>query len=144
MGAGAPAGVPIREVSVFPKKFLLPGAAVLLAAAFLFFGPSYPRRASKLSPASVASIRSGITSKAQVQALLGPPQVVNHQVPVRQPPGTETLPVKYLASEIWMYWTRSEKRSWFRSRAAERLGYGVTLFFDERGTVLDCQVEAVK
>ncbi|HEY6006910.1 MAG TPA: hypothetical protein VIU40_01200, partial [Geobacteraceae bacterium] len=77
---------------MFPKKFLLPGAAVLLAAAFLFFGPSYPKRTSILSPAAVASIQSGITTKAQVRALLGPPQAVNHQVPVRQSPGAETLP----------------------------------------------------
>ncbi len=96
----------------------------------------------KISSVKVAAIRSGLT-KDQVRALLGDPQSLKTQVPVRQPPGVSPLPAKYTASEIWAFWSSNNTGSSlhlpFTARAPEKPPCTVIVYFDERGTVLDCQ-----
>jgi hypothetical protein len=139
----APTPAFLREVMVLSMKVLLPTLALLVVAGLLLVAPDYPRRAMRLSPTAVASIRNGITTKAQVQALLGPPQSVKLQAPVQQPPGVEALPTKYLASEVWGFWSEKEQRgSFFSPSAAKSSRYLVIIYFDGRGVVLDCQSEA--
>jgi outer membrane protein assembly factor BamE (lipoprotein component of BamABCDE complex) len=97
----------------------------------------------RLSPAMVASIRNGVTTKLQVRGLLGAPQSVKTQLPVQQPPGTEPLPVKYLASEIWAFWSdKKQSKPFFALGAAKTSRYLVIIYFDAQGVVLDCQSEA--
>ncbi len=101
-----------------------------------------PSAVSRLGPAAVSTIRNGITTKEQVRALLGAPQSTALQQPIRQPPGVETLPVKYTASEIWAYWTEVNPRHLFSISAPDKQErYLVVIYFDERGVVLDCQTE---
>ena len=96
----------------------------------------------RLSPIAVATIRSGITTKAQVRTLLGAPQSMDRQLPIRQPAGGEPLPVKYVASEIWEYSTTINPRHLLSASASDRQEkYFVVIYFDERGVVLDCETE---
>ncbi len=123
-------------------KFLFSILAVVIVGALLLAAPDYPRRSSRLSPTAVASIRNHITTKPQVQALLGPPQSVKRQVPLQQSAGAEPLPAKFAASEIWAFWSESKKGGSFFSRGPARSSrYLVIIYFDERGVVLDCQAE---
>ena len=124
-------------------KFLLSTLALLVVAVLLFFAPEYPRRAERLSPTAVASIRNGVTTKEQVRALLGPPQSVKLQTPVQQPPGVEALPAKDLASEVWGYWSERKQRGSFFSRGPAKVSrYLVIIYLDGRGVVIDCQTES--
>jgi len=106
-------------------------AALLLIA----YHPVYPTK--MLGPAAAATIRKGKTTKHQVQALLGTPQFVERQVPLRRTPETESLPAKYLASELWTYWTYSRHGS----ATAKPARFFIVVFFDTQGTVLDCETE---
>ena len=127
---------------MFSMKFLLSTLALLVVAVLLFFAPDYPRRAERLSPTAVASIRNGVTTKAQVRALLGPPQSVKLQEPVEQATGSDELPAKYLAREVWGYWSeRKQRGSFFTRGAAKASRYLVIIYFDGRGVAIDCQAE---
>lgn len=110
-------------------------AALLLIA----YHPVYPTR--KLGPAAAATIRKGKTTKYQVQALLGTPQLVERQVPLRRTPETESLPAKYLASELWTYWTYKRHGSATAKPGAKPARFFIVVFFDAQGTVLDCETE---
>lgn len=100
---------------------------------------------SRLTPAKAASIQKGITSKAQVRALIGEPQSIKTQVPVVQPAGTVDLPAKLTASEILAFWYKTERKPFVAlpriSEKPRESSYTVIIFFDSSGTVLDCQVE---
>ncbi len=97
----------------------------------------------EISAVKLAAIRSGITTKDQVRALFGAPQSSKTQLPVRQPPGI-SLPAKYTASEIWAFWTDTNNGSsihlpFFARHSAEKPPFTIIIYFDERGTVLDCE-----
>ncbi|HEX9078206.1 MAG TPA: hypothetical protein VF795_01380 [Desulfuromonadaceae bacterium] len=96
-----------------------------------------------ISAVKLAAIRNGMTTKDQVRTLLGDPQSSKMQVPVRQPQGVPPLPAKYIASEIWAFWSRSDKGPSFHlpfaPRSVEKPPCTVIIYFDERGTVLDCE-----
>ena len=120
------------------KRLLL---CTLFAAGLLLiaYRPVYPTK--KLGPAAAATIRKGKTTKYQVQALLGTPQAVEKQAPLRRTPVTESLPAKYLASEQWTYWTNSMHGSAAAKPGAKPARYVIVVFFDAQGTVLDCETE---
>ncbi|KAB0665613.1 hypothetical protein F6V25_07780 [Oryzomonas japonica] len=118
---------------------LLLGTMLIAIVLLLMYRPVFPTK--HLGPAAAAAIRKGTTNKAQVRALLGEPQSAERQVPLRQVPGTEPLPAKYTASEIWTYWTVSRHKS---SNAAPGTGpahFFIIVFFDARGMVLDCDTK---
>lgn len=99
---------------------------------------------TRLTPALVANIRAGVTTKEQVRALLGAPQSTKTQLPLSQPAGAASLPAKLTASEIWGFWRDRRKSSFprpFADAAAGTARYLVIVYFDDRGTVLDCQSE---
>ena len=108
-------------------------AAILLIA----YRPVYPTK--KLGPAAAAAIRTGKTTKYQVQALLGTPQFVVKQVPLRRTPETESLPAKFLASEQWTYWTYSRHGSATAKPGSTTSRFFIVVLFDDKGTVLDCE-----
>jgi hypothetical protein len=110
-------------------------AALLLIA----YHPVYPTK--NLGPAAAATIRKGKTTKYQVKALLGAPQLVARQVPLRRTPQTESLPAKYLASEQWTYWTYGKHGPATAKPGAGPARFFVVVFFDAQGTVLDCESE---
>ncbi|HEX8960898.1 MAG TPA: hypothetical protein VF775_04930 [Geobacteraceae bacterium] len=100
----------------------------------------------KLTPAAIAAIRKGTTTRDQVRLLLGAPQSTRTQTPITRPPGTMPLPVKYAAAEVWAFWSSRTEGSWFRlpfigSAAPKRSGRTLIIYFDPQGIVLDCQVE---
>jgi len=117
---------------------------LLLCMIFIFtlllviYRPVYPTK--QLGPAAAAAIRTGKTNKQQVHALLGAPQLMERQVPIRQPAGTEPLPAKYLASEIWTYRTSSRRGAANAASGARPFRYFIIVFFDARGLVLDCEI----
>ncbi len=120
----------------FPVKYLLFVLIILATVVLLAYAPIYPEK--RLGPMAAASIRNGVTTNHQVRALLGAPQSVARQIPMRQPDGSEPLPAKLVASEIWTYWTGTSHELPF---VGKRARYLVTVFLDERGIVLDCQTE---
>jgi len=120
-------------------KRLLLCMIVMFALLFVVYRPVYPTK--QLGPAAAATIRTGTTTKQQVHALLGTPQLAERQVPIRQPAGTEPLPAKYLASEIWTYRTYSRHGTANAAPGAKHSCYFIVVFFDARGTVLDCETE---
>jgi hypothetical protein len=120
------------------KRFLLGMIAISLLL-FVVYRPVYPTK--QLGPAAAAAIRKGTTTKQQVHALLGAPQLMERQVPIRQPAGIEPLPAKYLASEIWTYRTYSRHKTENAAPGAKLSYYFIIVFFDARGTVLDCETE---
>ncbi len=95
----------------------------------------------RLGPVAAATIRNGISTKFEVRALLGAPRTIERRVPVRQPVGTEPLPAKYTASEIWTFQTSEAQNSASLNPAMKHPRYIVVVFFDERGIVLDCRTE---
>lgn len=111
----------------------------VVALLFIAYRPVYPTK--KLGPAAAAAIRKGKTTKNQVQALLGTPQFVERQVPLRRTPETESLPAKYLASELWTYWTYSRHETANARPGAKPSRFYIIVFFDAQGTVLDCETE---
>ncbi len=116
---------------------------LFLGAGLLVSCGSGTRGANKgISAVKLAAIRNGVTTKEQVRTLFGDPQSSKTQAPVRQPPGTYPLPAKYTASEIWAFWSKSDKGPLlhlpFTARPAEKPPCTVIIYFDERGTVLDC------
>ncbi|MGD0586898.1 MAG: hypothetical protein ABSA86_14190 [Oryzomonas sp.] len=120
------------------KRLLL--CTVFVAALLLIaYRPVYPTK--KIGPAAAAAIRKGKTTKYQVQALLGTPQFVERQVPLRRTPEAESLPEKYLASEQWTYWTYSRHGSATAKPGAKPARFFIVVFFDTQGTVLDCETE---
>jgi hypothetical protein len=120
------------------KRLLL--STLFIAAVLLFvYRPVYPTK--HLGPTAAAAIRTGKTNKAQVRALLGEPQSIERQVPLRQTPGIEPLPAKYLASEIWTYWTVSKHRSSDAAPGTKPARFCVVVFFDAQGIALDCETE---
>ncbi len=97
---------------------------------------------TRISAGTLAAINKGATTKEQVRVLLGDPQSRKTQAPVRQLPGVTPLPAKYAASEIWAFWTDINKGSSFHlpfSSRAAKPPCTVIIYFDERGTVLDCE-----
>ena len=106
---------------------------------FVVYRPVYPTKHP--GPAAAATIRTGVTTKQQVHALLGTPQLMERQVPIRQPAGGEPLPAKYLASEIWTYRTYSRHKTESATPNAKPSCYFIVVFFDAQGTVLDCETE---
>ena len=120
-------------------RYFLLCLAFLVVLVLIVYGPVYP--AKRLGPMAAASIRNGITTSHQVHALLGTPQSVVRQVPMRQPPGSEPLPAKLVASEIWTYWTDTGREAMALPSLAKRSRYVVTVFFDARGIVVDCATE---
>jgi len=122
-------------------KHALP-CLTLLIALLTACGCSSAPGNKRLGPAAVSTIRNGITTKEQVRALLGAPQSMDRQLPIRQPAGGEPLPAKYTACEIWEYWTTINPRHLLSSSAPDRQEkYFVVIYFDERGVVLDCETE---
>ncbi len=100
----------------------------------------------KLTPASVTAMQKGITTKAQVIAMLGNPRSTKKQIPISQPPGVEPLAAKYTACEIWAFWTDGNKKSeislpFGKPDAPKHPGYMVIIYFDERGIVFDYETE---
>lgn len=116
-------------------KRLLSSLFLLFAGVLFVYGSGGATGKNRLGPVAVASIRNGITTKGEVRALLGKPQEIQMQVPVRQPPGAAPLPAKYAASEIW------ELSATGTTATAKKLRYFIVVYFDERGVVLDCQTE---
>ena len=102
---------------------------------------------NRLSPNVTASIRKGVTTKEQVLAILGAPQSTKTQRPILQPPGVERLQAKWTASEIWAFWKNSDRKPLFSlpfiSARREHSNFMVIIYFDERGVVLDSEVEDV-
>ena len=101
----------------------------------------------RLSPNVTASILKGVTTKEQVRAVLGAPQSTKTQRPIPQPPGVERLQAKWTASEIWAFWKNSDRKPLFSfpfiSARREHSSFMVIIYFDERGVVLDSEVEDV-
>ena len=126
-------------------KRALPFLTLLIVLLLTACGCTPAPSNNRLGPSAVSTIRNGITTKEQVRALLGAPQSTALQQPIRQPPGVETLPVKYTASEIWAYWTDVNPRHLFSISAPDKQErYLVVIYFDERGVVLDCQTEVTQ
>jgi hypothetical protein len=98
-----------------------------------------------LGPTAAAAIRNGHTTKAQVRALLGPPQTIETRTPIPLTAGTAPLPAKYTAAEIWVFSAVRNGRSTslpFDSSAKNgQPRYFVIVYFDGQGVVLDCQTE---
>lgn len=124
-------GVPELKRLLFCAVF---GAALLLVV----YRPAFPTK--HVGPAAAATIRKGKTTKQQVRALLGDPQDIERQVPIRQTSGTELLTARYFASEIWTYWTYS-RHGTVAAPGARHSRYFVVVYFDAQGTVLDCETE---
>jgi len=101
-------------------------------AALLISSPEHRVSGGRLSPVAVASIRNGKTTRFQVRALLGAPRYAERQQPIRQIAGADPLPAKFTATEIWTYMSTNPK-------GANSSDYQVVVYFDERGTVLDCE-----
>ena len=117
--------------------------AFVIVGIVTYFSTVSTRNEKRLGPAAVATIKNGVTSKLQVQALLGVPQSAEKQIPIRQPAGAEPLPTKYTATEIWAYWSDDKKKSLVKASAGSRPSrFMAIIYFDERGIVLDCQTEA--
>ncbi|WP_223922962.1 hypothetical protein [Geobacter sp. AOG2] len=118
---------------------------LLLCMIFIFtlllvvYRPVYPTKHP--GPAAAATIRKGTTTKQQVHALLGTPQDIERQVPIRQPARIEPLPARYLASEIWTYRTYSHHGTANAAPSAKPSCYFIVVFFDAQGKVLDCETE---
>lgn len=119
------------------KRLLL--CTMFGVALLLVYRPVFPTK--HLGPAAAATIRKGKTTKYQVRALLGDPPYIDRQVPIRQTPGTEPLPAKFTASEIWTYRTYSRHGATNAAPGAKSPRYCITVFFDAQGTVLDCETE---
>ena len=119
------------------KRLLL--CTMLGVTLLLVYRPVFPTK--HLGPAAAATIRKGKTTKYQVHALLGDPQDIERQVPIRQTPGSEPLAAKYSASEIWTYRTFSRHGTAHAAPGAKPSRFFVVVFFDAQGTVLDCETE---
>jgi hypothetical protein len=107
-------------------------------------GPGQNKGHRQLSVTAVSTIKNGVTTKRQVLDLFGNPNTSKRQLATRQSPNAPSLPTKYLASEIWGYWTDSNDSSSFSSffsSNAKQQRYLVIIFFDERGIVMDCETE---
>jgi len=113
---------------------------IISTVVFLVYRPVYPTK--HLGPAAAATIRKGRTDKHQVQALLGPPQLVERQLPIRQPAGSEPLPARYLASEIWTYRMEIRHGRANAPSGAKPARSFIIVFFDAQGRVLDCETHA--
>jgi len=120
-------------------KSLLFCSIFLIALLCILYGTNSSRHKSRLSPVAAATIRNGMTTKMEVRALLGTPNEMLTQVPIRQPAGAPPLEAKYTASEIWEYGRNASGKADARAMASS---YFVIVFFDERGVVLDCETEA--
>jgi hypothetical protein len=131
--------VPNLPLQDHRMKRLLACSALVVAVLCSLYGTSLSKRRRGLSPVAAASIRNGITTKMEVAGLLGPPREVLTQVPIRQPKGAPPLEAKYTASEIWEYSNAAQASS--GSPAAGAI-YMVTVFFDERGIVIDCETDS--
>jgi hypothetical protein len=127
-------------------KFLLFCCAYLITGLLSACTIDHTEGNSRLSPTVTAAIRKGITSKDQVRALLGDPQSTKTQRPVPQPSGIAPLPAKLIASEIWAFWTKSDRKPlvtlpFITPARPQHSSYTVFIFFDAQGVVLDCQFE---
>ena len=109
---------------------------LLIAVLCTVYGTDISRHKSRLSPVAAATIRNGITGKAEVFALLGSPRDIVTQVPIGQGKGIPALEAKYIASEIWYYYENAPEKA---IAGATPSAYLVTVFFDGRGIVLDCE-----
>jgi hypothetical protein len=118
-------------------KRLLFCTVFVAALLFIAYRPVYPTK--KPGPAAAAAIRKGKTTKYQVQALLGAPQIVERQVPLRRTPETESMPAKYLATELWTYWTYGRHGSATAKPGAKPSRFFIVVYFDAQGIVLDCE-----
>ena len=126
-------------------KRALPCLTLLIAVLLTACGGAPAPGNKRLSPIAVATIRNGITTKAQVRTLLGAPQSMDRQLPIRQPAGGDPLPAKFTASEIWEYSTNVNPRHLLSASAPDRQErYFVVIYFDERGVVLDCETEVTR
>jgi len=99
-----------------------------------------------LNPATVASVRNGVTTREQVRALLGAPLSQKTQVPVPQPPGLSPLPAKRTAAEIWAYRIAKESkaglvRKLLKSDRPRHSSFTVIIYFDGNGVVLDSETQ---
>jgi hypothetical protein len=133
-------------LGVFRLKLLVLCCAYLITGLLSACTFDHTEGNSRVSPTATAAIKKGITSKDQVRALLGDPQSTKTQRPVTQPPGVAPLSVKLTATEIWAFWTRSDRKPLLTLpfiTAARPLhsSYTVFIFFDEHGVVLECQYE---
>jgi len=99
-----------------------------------------------LTREAVASIRNGVTTRDHIRALLGTPLSVKTQMPIARPPGSQTLPAKLAASEIWAYRISRNSNPGLAKKLmkSEKPRYSSTtviIYFDGDGVVLDSKVE---
>jgi hypothetical protein len=122
---------------------------VVLSLGSLLAACTYEHREGndRISPNAISSIRKGITAKEQVRSVLGDPQSIKTQRPIPQPPGAAPLQAKWTASEIWAFWKSSDRKPLvslpFISARHEHSSFMVIIYFDERGVVLDSEIEDI-
>lgn len=103
-----------------------------------------------LKPEMVAQVVKGKSTKQDVLSLLGPPQSTSTRSPLntmQQQPGSPTLPVSLTAAETWSYWSHNIEGSavvlpFYAQTSSKSSNYIVSIFFDDKGTVLDISTMA--